>query len=468
MGQEITTDEFSKENFDCFSKHLSSEMELLQSWFHGEKFCDDALQCGLELEAWLVGRDGLPVPDNSLFLSTLQRDWVVPELSKFNFELNVKPQYLSGNGLRDMQADLTATWQRCRKVAEELEHQVVSIGILPTVTNEMLCLENMSPLRRFAALNRQVLKMRGGVPLTLEIEGDDQLSTVHQDLMLESAATSVQVHLKVPQRLSTRIYNASLIASALTVATAANAPLLFGRRLWDDTRIPLFEQAVDTAGPLPRVSFGDCYIQDSLLEIFEGNLRRRVMLPVEMDEAPARMPYTRLHNGTIWNWNRPLIGFEPDGQPHLRIEHRPMSASPSIADLFADVALYLGLVLHFANRVPAPESELSFDVVKSNFYRAARYGLAAEIDWFHGQRMELAELLLNQLLDAAFQALSETGVGSDQLQVSQDIIRERLETRQNGAAWQRRKFEQFDRDPVALLLDYQRRQSCGLPVHRWE
>jgi hypothetical protein len=332
----------------------------------------------------------------------------------------------------------------------------------------MLCPENMSPLRRFAALNKQVLKMRGGVPLKLDIEGEDHLRTVHQDLMLESAATSVQVHLKVPQHRSVRLYNASLIASALTVATAANAPLLFGKRLWDDTRIPLFEQAVDTAGPLPRVSFGDRYLQDSLLEIFEGNLSRRVMLPVEIDEAPARMPYTRLHNGTIWNWNRPLIGFEADGQPHLRIEHRPMSASPSIDDLFADTALYLGLVLHLADRKPAPESELSFEVVKSNFYRAARFGLAAEIDWLDQRRHLLTELLLGQLVDAAFDALSEAGVEDAQLQLGRGIIRERLEGLQNGAAWQRRKFEQFRRDPVALLLAYQQYQAGGLPVHRWD
>ena len=354
LGQEIETDEFSQENYDSFAEHLASEMELLRNWFAGEKFCDDRLQCGLELEAWLIGRDEQPVPDNALFLSTLERKWVVPELSKFNFEVNVSPQYLAGNGLRDMQSELRATWQRCEKVAERLDHRIVSIGILPTVTSDMLSLENMSPLQRYAALNKQVLRMRGGSPLRIEIDGRDHVCSEFPSLMLESAATSIQVHLKVPQRLAVRYYNASVVASALTVAMAANAPLLFGKQLWDDTRITVFEQAVDTAGPSPRVSFGDRYLEHSLLEMFESNLHRRVLLPVELEEPPALMPHVRMHNGTIWNWNRPLIGFEADGQPHLRIEHRPMSASPSMADLFADVSFYLGLVNYLANLQDPP------------------------------------------------------------------------------------------------------------------
>ncbi len=467
LGQEIAYEDFSEEDFDLFKQHLHAEMDLLQSWFDGGKFCDDRLQCGLELEAWLIGSDGVPAPDNRLFLSTLDRDWVVPELSKFNFELNVQPQYLSGDGLRDMQNDLSATWDRCRKVAERLEHRVVSIGILPTVTDDMLCLENMSPLKRYAALNRQVLQMRDNAPLNLEISGQDHLISTHQDLMLESAATSVQVHLKVPERLATRFYNASLIASSITVALAANAPLLFGRRLWDDTRITLFEQAVDTAGPLPRVSFGSRFIEGSLLEVFQENLNRRVMLPVKMDEAPARMPYTRMHNGTVWNWNRPLIGFESDGQPHLRIEHRPMSASPSIADLFADTALYLGLALHLAKHTPPPETLLDFAIVKSNFYRAARAGLACEVVWLDGKKHALKKLLLQGLLDKAMSTLSEHGARQEHVNASHEILRGRLENHQNGAIWQRRKFDEYQRNLAELLLEYEKHQVSGLPVHQW-
>lgn len=469
MGQEITTDEFSAEHFERFRQHLHSEMELLRSWFAGGKFCDDQLQCGLELEAWLIGQDELPVPDNSLFLSTLERKWVVPELSKFNFEVNVSPQYLAGCGLRDMHSEFSSTWSRCAEVAQRLGHRIISVGILPTVTNEMLCIENMSPLQRYAALNKQVLRLRGGSPLTLNIEGLDRLSSCHHDLMLESAATSVQVHLKVPMQHSVRFYNASVIASAFTVAMAANAPLLFGRRLWEDTRIPVFEQAVDTAGPLPRVSFGIGYVEQSLLELFERNLKNhRVLLPAEFEEAPALMPYVRMHNGTIWNWNRPLIGFEPDGRPHLRIEHRPMSASPSVADLFADVAFYLGLVNFLSELATAPESSLSFDTARENFYAAARFGFEAEIQWIDGKFYNLAKLLQERVLECSLEALAGAGVREEEVASSLDILRQRLETRQNGAAWQRGKFADYDGDLKRLLLEYEQNQVSGRPVHLWE
>ncbi len=469
MGQEISTDKFRTEHFDRFAERLESEMVLLRSWFEGKKFCDDRLQCGLELEAWLIGADGLPVPDNSLFLTTLDRKWVVPELSKFNFEVNVSPQYIEGDGLRDMQSELESTWSRCCEVAKRLEHRILSIGILPTVTNSMLCLENMSPMQRYAALNEQVLRLRGGKPLSLAIDGQDSLHSLHQDLMLESAATSIQVHLKVPLELSVRYYNASVIASAFTVAMAANAPLLFGKRLWDDTRITVFEQAVDTAGPEPRVSFGNGYVQDSLLELFEGNLtNHRILLPAEFDEAPALMPYVRMHNGTIWNWNRPLIGFEPDGRPHLRIEHRPMSASPSIVDLFADVALYLGLAHYLATLTTAPEEILSFDLARKNFYEAARLGYSAEVTWFGGRVYPLADLLEHDILPKATEAMHDLGIPSSHVLACSEVLSARLRTRQNGASWQRQKFADYDGDLKKLLFCYEDNQRTGNPVHAWD
>ncbi len=308
-------------------------------------------------------------PDNGLFLKTLNSDTVVPELSKFNFELNVSPQYVAGRGLDAMREELMATWESCEQVAERLNHRIVSIGILPTIEDSMLCIENMSSMQRYAALNAQVLRLRNGRPLQLEINGIDQLRSARNDLMLESAATSVQVHLKVPQHRAVRYYNASLIASALTVAVAANAPLLFGKRLWDDTRIPIFEQAVDTAGPSPRVTFGSQYLEHSMLELFESNLaNHRVLLPSVTEEALDKLPHVRMHNGTLWNWNRGLLGFEADGQPHLRIEHRPMSASPSLDDLFADLMFYLGTTHALASSKEKPEACLPFDQAKRNFY----------------------------------------------------------------------------------------------------
>ena len=443
-------------------------MDLLRSWFAGNKFCDDDLQCGLELEAWLVDQQGLPVPDNTLFLTTLDRRTVVPELAKFNFEFNVSPQYIAGGGLADMRAELDATWRQAEQVAGTLGHRIVSIGILPTVKKNMLGPHNMSPLKRFAAINRQVLRMREGKPLSLEIDGIDALRTTHSDVMLESAATSVQFHLKVPQAVSMRYYNASLVASAITVALAANAPLLFGHRLWDDTRIAVFEQAVDTAGPIRRVSFGRRYLERSMMELFDDNWTYHdALLPVQVEEAPARMPHVRLHGGTVWNWNRPLIGFETDGQPHLRIEHRPLSASPSLGDLFADFHFYLGLVHYLADLAHSPESQLEFSRASENFYAAAKSGLSAGVYWLDGRKQPVVDLIQQALLPRALDALVELGVASEQIASTGEILRGRLATRQNGAAWQRQMLAACNGDLHQLLAAYLARQQTSQPVHTW-
>ncbi len=468
MGQEISTTEFSEEHVVGFQGRLQGEMELLRSWFAGHKFCDDDLQCGLELEAWLVDDQGMPVPDNALFLSTLDRQSVVPELSKFNFEFNVAPQFVSGSGLEVMQNELRSTWQRCEQVAQSLGHRIVSIGILPTVTDSMLCLQNLSPLKRYAAMNQRVLELRHGRPMRLAIDGIDSLRGERSDVMLEAAATSVQVHLKVPQAVSVRYYNASLIASAFTVALAANAPLLFGHRLWDDTRIPVFEQAVDTAGPLPRVSFGRRYLEHSLIELFEDNaIYHRPLLPVEIEQAPARMPHVRLHGGAIWNWNRALIGFEDDGQPHLRIEHRPMSASPSLHDLFADMRFYIGLVHYLAKLPTSPESQLSFEVVKENFYTCARQGLQGQVQWLDGQRYSVADLLRVDLLPRSLDALADLNLFSSAIEHCGECLQGRIESRQNGAQWQRTVFDACQHNLHQLLERYMSHQLTGQPVHTW-
>lgn len=468
MGSEIATEHFTDTDRENFRGRMRAEMELLRSWFAGNKFCDHDLQCGLELEAWLVDQDGLPVPDNTLFLSTLDRRTVVPELAKFNFEFNVAPQYVAGSGLADMRAELDTTWRQCEQVASTLGHRTVSIGILPTVTESMLGPHNMSPLKRFAAINRQVLHMRRGKPLSLEIDGIDLLRVTRGDVMLESAATSVQFHLKVPQAAAVRYYNASLLASAFTVALAANAPLLFGHRLWDDTRITVFEQVVDTAGPIRRVSFGRRYLEQSLMELFDDNWTYHdALLPVQIEEAPARMPHVRMHGGTVWNWNRPLIGFESDGQPHLRIEHRPLSASPSLSDLFADLHFYLGLVHYLAGLPQSPESQLEFSRASENFYAAAKSGLRGEVYWLDGRKQCVVEILQQTLLPRALEALEDLEVAPEQIATTGEILRGRLETRQNGAAWQRQMLAACDGNLHQLLTMYQSRQQASQPVHTW-
>ncbi len=328
MGDEIPIQHFRQQDFQRFESLIKQELQLLESWFKEKKFSEEYDKVGLELEAWLVHQDGSPAAENENFLRDAHHEQLVAELSKFNFELNVTPQSLAGLGLHHMHGELAATWDASRATAQQLQLDALTIGTLPTLKDDDLRLSNLSTGQRYAALNEQVMRLRQGRPITLDITGiEDRIQEVHQDVMLEAGATSLQIHRQIPQSKAARYFNASIIASPFTVGFAANAPLLFGRNLWSETRVPLAEQSVDTGSCGPRVTFGSGYVKQELFELFlENQTSFPVMLPVQLSKPIERMPHVRLHNGTIWRWNRPLIGFNADGQPHLRLEHRVMSA----------------------------------------------------------------------------------------------------------------------------------------------
>jgi hypothetical protein len=248
MGQEITHSHFVQRDFDRFDEHLRRETRHLRSWFEQDVFSNEGNVGGFELEAWLVHREGRPASIIEPFLDRLKNPLVVPELATFNVELNGLPEPLSGDALSRLDRGLTGTWKECNRVAQALDARLVMVGMLPTLLRSDLTLANMSPMQRYRALNEQILRLRAGRPLDLSIIGHDVLELQHDDVMLESAATSFQIHLKVTPGQAPRIYNAAKILSAPMVGIAANSPFLFGRDLWAETRIPLFEQAVAVGG----------------------------------------------------------------------------------------------------------------------------------------------------------------------------------------------------------------------------
>ncbi|HIC82475.1 MAG TPA: glutamate--cysteine ligase, partial [Kiloniellaceae bacterium] len=237
MGQEISRSHFSEADFAAFGERLRAETALLDQWFREGRFAATEAKGGFELEAWLVDRNARPAGINQPYLQRLDSPLVVPELATFNVEINGSPQPLHGRALSHMAEELSATWKECNQVAGGFDARLGMIGILPTVAPADLCLANMSPLQRYRALNDQVLRLRQGRPLEVDIQGREHLRMQHQDVMLESAATSFQIHLKVSAEHGARYYNASKILSAPMVALAANSLLLFGRSLWEETRV---------------------------------------------------------------------------------------------------------------------------------------------------------------------------------------------------------------------------------------
>ncbi|MFT3859017.1 MAG: hypothetical protein QM742_16455 [Aquabacterium sp.] len=373
-----------------------------------------------------------------------------------------------------LQQQLAHTWQRCVDTAHAEQATAVAIGTLPTLHEAALNLTTMTPSKRYAALNRETLKARDGRPFTLEIDaidaGCDSLHTQHADVMLEAATTSFQLHLQVPAPHIAAHLNASMLLSGPLVALSANSPFLFGHRLWHETRIPLFEQAVDcgsdVAGPAARrVGFGPGYIGSDPSTYFVDNLQRYpVLLPICTDTPPEAFAHLRLHNGTVWRWNRLLIGFDDARQPHLRIEQRVMPAGPSVVDMMANAAFYYGAV-HMLAAQPQATARLPFDAARENFYRAARLGLDAPLRWLDGQPHDAA-VLLTQLLPMAREGLQDLGIDRGEIDRCMDVLAVRLRLRCNGAVWQRAHHDRHG-DLRRLVGDYLTHQRSGMPVHEW-
>lgn len=475
MGQEIKETRFTPDDFVAYAERLQQETALLREWFEQGAFSARDRMGGFELEAWLVDSQSRPAPINQKFLEQLGNPMVVPELARFNVELNDHPQHLWGSALSRFEASLGETWHQCVQAAAELNARLLMIGILPTVKEEELCPANMSDLKRYRALNEQVLRLREGQPLELDIHGREHLKMSHKSVMLEAATTSFQLHLKIHPADAVRAYNASILLSAPLVAASSNSPYLFGYDLWDETRIPLFEQSVSVGGfsgashgPLRRVTFGSGYVRDSLLECFTENEQHYpILLPMIFNDGLEKMSHLRLHNGTIWRWNRPLIGFDYDGMPHLRIEHRVVPGGPTILDAIANAAMFYGLMRWIMTTETPLEAEIPFSTARDNFYAAARYGLDAHVTWVGGKKGSVRSLILDELLPRAREGLAALDIDADDIERYLNVIEQRVQTRRTGAAWQRQRVAAGD-DMAAMTEAYYQRQKTGRPVHEWD
>lgn len=470
MGDEIDRRYYDAEDFSEFRNRLDQETGLLSEVFAGNEFSGRGDVAGFELEAWLVDDQGDPVPDNERYLEVLDNPLVVPELAAFNVELNGSPSALTGKVFSRLYDELSATWSSCEQAASATNCGLVMIGILPTVREELLSSKYMSRMVRYHTLNDRVMALRDGRPLQLSIEGETGLSTSHSDVMLEAATTSFQIHLQCKPERAVADFNASMAASAVTVAASANSPFLFGHGLWDETRIPLFEQSVNVGERYPsRVNFGSGYIHESLLEIFVENQKDHlILIPAVKDDPASKFSHVRFHNGTVWRWNRPLIGFDFDGQVHLRIEHRVVPAGPSLKDCIANAALYFGLVRGLGLADTPIETLLPFEVVRDNFYTAARYGLNARVRWNKRRSIEevsVRKLLIDQLIPLARLGLQSEDIPDSEIDEYLEVVAARVDSGQNGAAWQRRWVHLNGMDLHGLVKEYQSRQHQ--PVHTW-
>lgn len=475
MGQEINSTLFNADYFDRFHQKLTVETQRLRELIEQKQFSELPPTAGFEIEAWLINDDMQAAPNNVSFLKNLNDPLAFPELAKFNIELNGVPKRLAADVFSVLHKNLLATWGESCRYAKKLDNHILIIGTLPTLKPSSMTLSNMSDMNRYRVLNEQILKARGK-PINLDIVGVEHLKFDHHDVMLESAATSLQLHTQIPLAQAHHFYNASIIASAAIVASCANAPFLFGKNLWHESRIPLFEQAIETGGyggaihgPLRRVSFGSDYARMSIMECFQENLEHfPILLPELFDGPIENFEHLRLHNGTIWRWNRPLIGFDADNTPHIRIEHRTPSAGPTIIDSIANATFYYGLSMNLCIEIMANGIPLAFTQAKDNFYQAARFGLDSNIVWLDGKKHNLQKLILIDLLPRARAGLQALKIDPADIDTYLTIIEQRIASKQTGSQWQRQFMQQADASLQSMTHTYLRHQYSEVPVSQWK
>jgi hypothetical protein len=489
MGKDVETREYTGEDRVRYREKVRTCLDVLGRMLSESAFDFDRPLAGLEIELNLVDGEANPAMRNAHVLEVIADPAFVTELGQFNIEINVPPRALAGDGLAGFEGQVRASLNAAEEHASGVGAHLAMIGILPTLRLDLLTRQVLSANPRYLLLNEQIFAARGE-DLLIEIEGVDRLRVRCDSIAPEAACTSVQFHLQLsPQRFAA-YWNAAQAIAAVQVGLGANAPFLFGRELWRETRIPLFEQATDTRaaelkaqGVRPRVWFGERWIT-SIFDLFEENARYfSPLLPVCEDEDPVevfergqapRLGELRLHNGTIYRWNRPVYDVI-DGMPHVRVENRTLPAGPTVVDVLANAALYFGLVRVLAEQDRPVWTQMSFGAAEENFHLAARNGIDAEVFWPGMGRVPLTELVLRRLLPLAHQGLEEWGVAAAHRNRLLDVVERRCLTMRNGATWQVQTAHRLGagdpdhRDDAlrAMLREYLPRMHSNTPVHEW-
>jgi gamma-glutamyl:cysteine ligase YbdK (ATP-grasp superfamily) len=489
MGRDIQAIKISGEDRRKYREKVQRSLDVFARMLRERRFEASPSRVGVEIELNLVDSRGAPSMRNAAVLDAIADPAWATELGQFNLEINVPPRRLEGDALTDLEQEIRASLNAADAKARGTGSRLVMVGILPTLAEEDMREDTISANDRYRVLNEQIFAARGE-DLRIAIDGPEKLLTHSGSITPEAACTSVQLHVQVSPDAFASYWNAAQAIAGVQVALAANSPFLFGRRLWDETRITLFEQATDTRpdelkqqGVRPRVWFGERWIT-SVFDLFEENIRYfPALLPLCEDEDPLavldgggipELAEMSLHNGTVYRWNRPVYAVV-DGQPHLRVENRVLPAGPTVADVLANAAFYYGLVRALADAQRPVWTQMSFATAAENLQEGARQGLDARLYWPGLGEVPVAELVLRRLLPLARDGLSRWGVDPGSAGRLLAIIEQRCLTGRNGATWQveaTRAISERDGAGRAEALRQMTQHYIGHmhanePVHTW-
>jgi len=490
MGEQRVDNGRDEAQHRQFMKALLTEVRALEDMHQAGMFEGGIRRIGAEQEMFLVDRANRPALCAAQILDGISDPRFTHELGLFNMEANLSPLELGGQCLSKLHAETAEVVQIARVEAAKQGADIALVGILPTLTKEHLSLSAMVPKPRYFALNEAMMKLRGS-NFKFSIKGIDHLDLDHDNLMLEACNTSFQVHFQVEADEFAHLYNIAQVVTGPLLAACVNSPILLGKRLWHESRIAVFESSVDSRssahaarGHKPRVHFGDQWVEESVIEIFKEDIARfRVILTTDVEEDPIGMVQRgqvpklnalRLHNGTVYRWNRACYGISDNGKPHLRIENRVIPSGPTVADEIANAAFFFGMMAKLSRSTDDIRPFFNFSDVKANFMAAAREGLRAQQVWFDQKQMTAQELILDVLLPLAKEGLGEAGIDAGDIDHYLGIVQKRVELRRTGARWQLESMESMKGQGSSheclrsLTSSMIRQQHAGPPIADWQ
>lgn len=490
MGTDIDQEEFDDRDYPRFRERLEECLSALAHVLERPGFGAGPATIGAELELFLVDSAGRPLPHNQAIRAAAADPRVTVELNRCNLELNASPAPLAGHPFGTLGDELNLLLDRIADAARGYGGRRALIGILPTLSQADLGPDMITDVPRYRALCSGLRRLRRD-PFRIQIEGADPLELACDDIGLEGANAAFQVHLRVDPADFGRVYNAVQLATAPVLAVSGNSPTFLGHRLWEETRIALYKQTVDDRrgrGPrrgLARAALGTGWLRSGALELFTESVRlHQPLLPVTGDHGlsaddagwrPPPLDELRLHQSTVWPWNRAI--YDPASGGHLRIEMRALPAGPTVIDMLANAAFLIGLSLWLAGQDQRWTYAVPFERADHGFYRAAQQGLSARLSWPSEHRDQIRTLpaaeLVAELVPAAGQGLRQAGVAAAEADSLLDVISARASSGQTGAAWQRATLAAAERGRsreqalAAMLNCYLQRADTGMPVHTW-
>jgi len=492
MGEQKVSSVDKKATLHRFVRSLLNDVMAMEHMLEHHWFEDDVIRIGAEQEMILVDQKTFKLAPIAMEVMEAVSDypWIETELARFNLEINLDPNVFADNCLRKMEDEVLTKTHIIRDVLHPMGADLILTGILPTIRKYDLELHNLTPRDRYKVLMDAIHKQLLGTAFELRLSGIDELLVRHNSPLLEACNTSFQVHLQVRPQDFVGMYNVAQALAAPVMALAANSPLVFGRRLWHESRIALFQQALDVRTThdhmrerSPRVSFGTQWLEKSILEIYKEDIARfRVLLSTNTEEDALQMikkeqvpklKALQVHNSTVYRWNRPCYGISDTGKPHLRIENRVLPAGPTVLDEVSNAALWLGAMVGMYQKEGAISEKMNWEDARDNFGKAARTGLDSKFIWLDEKNISATDLLLEEIIPLAREGLKAQNINSEDIDRYLGVVEERTKKHTNGARWQIKAFTKLkkqtsdDEALSVLTCSIMQNQAKEKPIHDW-